>query len=43
MKISGGVIDAGRTIKQTREDTATQYTQPMDAGRMSFAVSGGKK
>ena len=37
MKISGDVTDARRTTndkRQTKEDTATQ---PVDAGRLSFA------
>ena len=38
VEISGDVTDAGRTNerRQTREDNATQ---PLDAGRLSFAIS----
>ena len=38
VEISGDVTDAGRTTndKRTREDSATQ---PLDDGRLSFAIT----
>ena len=36
LEISGDVTDAGHTNERTREDRATQ---PLDAGRLSFAKS----